>query len=148
MKIFAAVLIGGANIERQKSELRRQPNFVIATPGRLKDLLKQKAIRISDFNAVVLDETDRMVDIGFITDIKMFMHLMPKNRQSLFFSATVSPKVEEILNAFVQDPVTVSVKKQETAVNVEQKIVRVFGGGIKNLMHYIKYFLLKNVQRF
>jgi len=133
MRIFAAVLIGGANIERQKTELRKQPNFVIATPGRLKDLLKQKAIRISDYNTVVLDETDRMVDIGFITDIKLFISLMPTNRQSLFFSATVSPKVEEILQAFVKDPVTVSVKKQETSANVEQKIIRVFGGGTKKL---------------
>ncbi|NMB69853.1 DEAD/DEAH box helicase [candidate division WWE3 bacterium] len=133
MRIYSAVLIGGANIERQKTELKKQPSFVIATPGRLKDLLKQKAIRISDYNTVVLDETDRMVDIGFISDIKLFISLMPKNRQSLFFSATVSPKVEEILQSFVQDPVTVSVKKQETAVNVEQKIVRVFGGGTKKL---------------
>jgi len=128
MHIFTAVLIGGASVERQKLELRKQPSFVIATPGRLKDLIKQRAIRLSDFSAVVLDETDCMVDIGFINDIKYFISLFPKNRQSLFFSATVPPKVEEILLSFVRDPVKVSVKKQDTAKNVSQRIVRLTTG--------------------
>lgn len=125
MQIFTAVVIGGANIERQKRELKTNPSFVIATPGRLKDMLKQKAIRLNEFSIVVLDETDRMVDIGFISDIKYFISLFPDNRQSLFFSATVSDKVKEILNAFVKDPVTISVKHQETAENIEQKIIKV-----------------------
>jgi superfamily II DNA/RNA helicase len=66
-----------------------------------------------------------MVDIGFLQDIKHFISLLPQNRQSLFFSATVSPKVEEILQAFVQNPITISVKKQETSENVKQDVVRV-----------------------
>lgn len=123
--IYTASIIGGANIERQKWELSKNPSFVIATPGRLKDLLKQNAIKLDKFNTVVLDETDQMVDIGFITDIKHFIELLPTKRQSLFFSATISPKVEEVLQAFVKDPVVVSVKKQDTASNVEQKIIRV-----------------------
>jgi len=131
MFLYAAVLIGGANIERQKRELSKQPSFVIATPGRLKDLLKQHAIRLGDYSAVVLDETDRMVDIGFIEDIKYFISLIPSKRQSLFFSATVSPKVETVLTAFVKDPVTVSVKKHDAAVNITQDIVRVPVGGNK-----------------
>jgi superfamily II DNA/RNA helicase len=72
-----------------------------------------------------LDEADRMVDIGFINDIKYFISLLPQVRQSLFFSATISGKVKEILNAFVNNPVTVSVEKQATAENVEQKVIQV-----------------------
>lgn len=143
MGIYTAVLIGGLNIERQKRELKKNPSFVMATPGRLKDLLKQNAISLDDFSAVVLDETDRMVDIGFIHDIKYFISLMPKKRLSLFFSATVSPKVEEIIRSFVKNPVTVSVKHQETAENVEHKIVRVPRGSKKS---DVLHTLLSNVE--
>lgn len=125
MGIYTAIIIGGSNIERQKMELRRNPNFVIATPGRLKDLLRQKAIKLDGFNTVVLDETDRMVDIGFIEEIKFFISQLPVQRQSLFFSATLSPKIEDILKAFVTNPVSISVKKRETSANVEQKIVKI-----------------------
>jgi ATP-dependent RNA helicase RhlE len=75
-----------------------------------------------------LDEADRMVDIGFIKDIKFFISLMPPVRQSLFFSATISDKVREILQTFVRNPVTVSVKKQETAESIEQEVIRIKHG--------------------
>jgi ATP-dependent RNA helicase RhlE len=126
--IYVTLCIGGVNINRQISELRQKPHFVIGTPGRLKDLIDTKILQLSQFHTVVLDEADRMVDIGFIKDIKYFISLMPPVRQSLFFSATISEKVKEILQAFVRNPVTVSVKKQETAENVEQEIVRVQHG--------------------
>ncbi len=86
MGIFSVLCIGGMSINRQKSELRRFPHFVIGTPGRIKDLIGEKALTLSSFGNVVLDETDRMVDIGFITDIKYFISLLPQDRQSLFFS--------------------------------------------------------------
>lgn len=126
--IYTALCIGGANINKQISQLRQRPHFVIGTPGRLKDLIETGALQLSQFHNVVLDEADRMVDIGFIQDIKYFISLMPPIRQSLFFSATISNKVKEILQAFVKNPVTVSVKKQETAENIEQEIVRVQSG--------------------
>ena len=80
---------------------------------------------MSTFHNVVLDEADRMVDIGFVNDIKYFISLLPQNRQSLFFSATISGKVKEILNAFVNNPITISVEKQATAENVEQKVIQI-----------------------
>lgn len=123
--IFSAVCIGGVGLYGQKMMLRRNPNFVIGTPGRIKDLVQEHALNLSSFRNIVLDETDRMVDIGFIVDIKYLISLLPARRQSLFFSATVSPKVKEILNSFVQNPVTISVKSQETRKNVVQKIVNV-----------------------
>jgi superfamily II DNA/RNA helicase len=126
--IYTALCIGGANINKQISQLRQKPHFVIGTPGRLKDLIETGVLQLSQFHNVVLDEADRMVDIGFIQDIKYFISLMPPVRQSLFFSATISNKVKDILQAFVKNPITVSVKKQETAENIEQEIIRVQPG--------------------
>lgn len=126
--IYTSLCIGGANMNKQISELRQRPHFVIGTPGRLKDLIETRILQLSQFHNVVLDEADRMVDIGFIKDIKFFISLMPPVRQSLFFSATISGKVREILQNFVKNPVTVSVKKQETAENIEQEIIRILPG--------------------
>lgn len=123
--IKSVLCIGGMSLWMQKNELRQNVNFVIGTPGRIKDLIGERSLIMSSFHNVVLDEADRMVDIGFITDIKYFISLLPVARQSLFFSATISGKVKEILNAFVHDPVTVSVEKQATAENVEQKVIQV-----------------------
>jgi len=123
--IKSVLCIGGMSLWMQKNELRQNVNFVIGTPGRIKDLIGERSLIMSTFHNVVLDEADRMVDIGFITDIKYFISLLPSVRQSLFFSATISGKVKEILNAFVNNPVTVSVEKQATAENVEQKVIQV-----------------------
>jgi superfamily II DNA/RNA helicase len=123
--IKSVLCIGGMSLWRQKNELRQNVNFVIGTPGRIKDLIGERSLIMSSFHNVVLDEADRMVDIGFINDIKYFISLLPQNRQSLFFSATISGKVREILNAFVVDPVTISVEKQATAENIEQKVIQV-----------------------
>lgn len=126
--IYTALCIGGANMGKQISQLRQKPHFVTGTPGRLKDLIETRILNLSEFHNVVLDEADRMVDIGFIKDIKYFISLMPPVRQSLFFSATISGKVKEILQNFVRNPITVSVKKQETAENIQQEIIRVQPG--------------------
>jgi ATP-dependent RNA helicase RhlE len=131
MKISSVLLIGGANMFRQKKDLRRNPDFVIGTPGRVKDLIRQRALNLSYFKNVVLDEADRMVDIGFINDIKYFISLLPKERQSLFFSATISGRVSEILTSFVRNPVTVTVKKNNVAENIKQEIVETGNKGRK-----------------
>ena len=125
MSIYSALLIGGSNMHRQISDLRRNPHIVIGTPGRLKDLIERKRLYLNDFQTFVLDEVDLMVDIGFINEVKYFLSFLPKVRQSLFFSATISPKVREILQAFVKNPITVSVNQQSTAENVNQDIIRV-----------------------
>ncbi|MBI3103733.1 DEAD/DEAH box helicase [Candidatus Daviesbacteria bacterium] len=125
LQIYSALLIGGSNMRRQIDDLRRHPNIVIGTPGRLKDLIQRNYLRLNDFSIFVLDEVDLMVDIGFVTDVKYFMGLLPQIRQSLFFSATISPKIREILSNFVKNPITVSVKSQDTAENVDQDVIRV-----------------------
>lgn len=123
--IYATLCIGGTSTYRQKQDLRRRPSFVIGTPGRLKDFIRDGSLNLSLFSGVVLDEADHMVDIGFIKDIQFIVSQLPENRQSLFFSATIDGKVREVLQNFVKNPVTISVKTQDTAVNVEQDVIRV-----------------------
>ncbi len=125
LQIYSALVIGGSNMQRQISDLRRNPNVVIGTPGRIKDLMQRNLLRLNQFSIFVLDEVDLMVDIGFVAEVKYFMSFLPPIRQSLFFSATISPKIRNILQNFVQNPVTVSTKLQDTAENVNQDVVRV-----------------------
>lgn len=135
MKLYSSLVIGGANIHRQIQEIRRNPHVVIATPGRLRDLVEHKDLYLEDFATVILDEVDLMVDIGFIQDVKFFIGLMPERRQSLFFSATISPKIREVLQAFVRNPITISVKKQDTAQNIDQNVVKVIPGKKVEQLH-------------
>ncbi|MFH0864016.1 MAG: DEAD/DEAH box helicase [Candidatus Gottesmanbacteria bacterium] len=125
LNVFGALCIGGANINRQINDIRRNPQFVIGTPGRIQDLINSRNLNLSNFNSVVLDEADRMVDIGFLPNIRYIIGFLPKNRQSLFFSATIDGKVKEVLNNFVQNPVTVSVKTGETTQNIKQDIIKI-----------------------
>ncbi len=138
LRMYSTLIIGGKNMRAQVSRLRMNPNFVIGTPGRIKDLVQRRALNLNEFANVVLDETDRMVDIGFLSEIKFFIALLPKVRQSLFFSATVSKKVDEILHSFVSDPVTISVKKTDTLSNIRQDLIRVPQSKTKfDLLHEI-----------
>ena len=84
LKIFSVCCVGGANIGRQIADLRYHNNFVIGTPGRLKDLIQRKVLSLSGFNTVVLDEADRMLDMGFINDMRFMMAQMPAKRHTLF----------------------------------------------------------------
>lgn len=129
--IYCALVIGGVDIHRQKHMLRQNPNFVIGTPGRITDLIKHRSLDLSTFNIIVLDEVDQMVDIGFLPSIKYFISLLSPVRQSLFFSATVDGKVSAVLNGFVRDPVTVSVKKQDMPTNIKHDVIRVIDGAKK-----------------
>ncbi len=125
MQINAVLCIGGVSVYPQRMALKRQFNFIVGTPGRIKDLVRERSLNLAGFQSVVLDEADHMVDIGFIADIKYLISLLSPRRQSLFFSATIDGKVGEVLRSFVHDAVTVSVKTHETAQNISQVIVRV-----------------------
>lgn len=138
MKIFSVCCVGGMNINPQISGLRYEHNFIIGTPGRLKDLIERKKITLARINTVVLDEADRMLDMGFIADMRYVMAGMPKDRQTLFFSATVSPDVDKVIKEFLKDPVKISVKTRDTSKNVDQDIVRVERGKEKiDVLHEI-----------
>lgn len=125
MDLEAVAAIGGENIKRQMYSLKHNPHFVIGTPGRIKDLIQRRVLNLMLFQNVVLDEVDRMVDIGFLKDIEFIISYLPRIRQSLFFSATVDGKTQGLLKKFVANPVTVFVKKHDTAENIEQDIIRV-----------------------
>lgn len=125
LNIKSALCIGGSSLKRQKGELFNNPNFIIGTPGRIKDLIEQKYLNLTQFGNVVLDEADRMVDIGFVKEIKYFISLLPQKRQSLFFSATIPLKVEQILSTFVSNPITIKVKSGNTPGTINQKIIKI-----------------------
>lgn len=127
MQMFSVVCVGGVSIGKQLGELRRSHNFIIGTPGRLKDLVNRKRINLSQFRTIVLDEADRMLDMGFVNDMRFVVNLMPPVRHTLFFSATVSHEIERLIHDFCKEPVRVSVKTGDTAQNVEQDVVRVKG---------------------
>lgn len=135
LKIFSVCCVGGAYIGKQMSELRYHNNFIIGTPGRLKDLIERRSLKLSASKTLVLDEADRMLDMGFINDMKYVMGLMPKDRQTLFFSATLSPEIERIINDFLKNPVRISVKTRDTAKNVDQDVVRVKGAHKLDTLH-------------
>lgn len=135
LNIFAALCIGGASLKRQMFDLRRRPQFVIGTPGRLKDLEKQRALYFDSYTSIVLDEVDRMLDMGFIKDIKEIIIKLPSVRHSLFFSATIPESVKEIMNRFLRNPVTISVKTQESSNNVDQDVIRMQGRHKLDVLH-------------
>jgi len=124
-RIFSVCCVGGASIGKQISELRYKNNFIIGTPGRLKDLIERAKIKLSDFSTIVLDEADRMLDMGFINDMRFVMAGMPKDHHTLFFSATISPEIEKLIKEFLREPVRISVKTGDTSKNVDQDVVRV-----------------------
>lgn len=127
MGIYATLCIGGSYIRHQIDELRRNPNFVIGTPGRIKDLIERRVLNISTFGTIVLDEVDRMLDMGFIHEIRHLISLLPQKRQSLFFSATLSPEIKSLINSFAPHHVLVSVGTDQGTEHIDQDVVRVNG---------------------
>ncbi len=125
LNISSLLCIGGASIHRQIYCLRQNPSIIIGTPGRLKDLCQTRRLNLFQFKTIVLDEVDRMVDIGFRDDIKYLISLLSQVRQSLFFSATVSSEVNSIIQTFLKNPITVSVKKAEIVPQIKQDVIRV-----------------------
>lgn len=122
--LSGALLIGGANIGPQLRDLRANPHIVIGTPGRIKDHLERRTLNLATFNMVVLDEVDRMLDMGFINDVRQILNSLAPQRQSFFFSATMEPKVKSLIETFSHQPVTISVKSGDTADSVHQDVVR------------------------
>jgi ATP-dependent RNA helicase RhlE len=122
-----AVLIGGMPMGRQLNELKQHPRIIIGTPGRIKDHLQQGTLKLSGCNMVVLDEVDRMLDMGFINDIRFLLDQLPKDHQAFFFSATLKPEIRNLIHTFTRDPEIINVKVGETTDNVDQNVVRYTG---------------------
>lgn len=131
LPVSVALCIGGQSINAQVSTLRSNPHFVIGTPGRIKDLIQRGAFNTELFSNIVLDEVDRMLDIGFRQDIKFLIAQLPEQRQAAFFSATLNDEAEEIMRTLLTNPVHISVKRMETANHIQQDIVTVKQGESK-----------------
>jgi ATP-dependent RNA helicase RhlE len=127
MQLFSVVCVGGAPIGPQLQKLRKHNHIIIGTPGRVMDLMKRGALKLGGIQTVVLDEADRMLDMGFINDMRFILEKVPTPRHTLCFSATMSPTIKEIVNDFLNDPVSVSVKTQDTSKNIDQDVVRIAG---------------------
>lgn len=125
LSIFNVTCVGGAPIRPQIMSLARKHNIIIGTPGRLKDLFEQKKLSLDDVSTVILDEADRMLDMGFIDDVKYFLRHIPEQRQMLLFSATMAPAIESLVHSFLRNPVKISVKTRDTSKNVDQDVIRV-----------------------
>ncbi|WP_281239824.1 MULTISPECIES: DEAD/DEAH box helicase [Flavobacterium] len=134
-------LFGGVSQNPQVDALKNGVDILIATPGRLLDLHKQGFIDLDHLHTLVLDEADQMLDMGFVNDVKKIVKLTPKNRQTLFFSATMPMAIRELAEMFLTDPETVTVSPvSSTAENVEQRVYFVEKTEKRNLL----YHLIKN----
>ncbi len=119
----SAVVIGGVSQHPQVRALKRNPHIVIATPGRLADLMKQGHYRLDEISVITLDEADRMLDVGFLPEIKRILNAAPKDRQIMLFSATMPKSISSLATAFMKMPLRIEIAPQGTsAKNVEQEI--------------------------
>jgi len=123
-RLFFTTCVGGTPIGPQIRSLKKKNHFVIGTPGRIQDLIDRGIYRAEDVSTVVLDEADRMLDMGFINDMRSILSTTPTERETLFFSATMSPTIEKLVHEFLHDPVTVSVKKKDVTNSIKQDVVK------------------------
>ncbi|HIC44105.1 MAG TPA: DEAD/DEAH box helicase [Sulfurimonas sp.] len=129
------VIFGGVSINPQINNLKTGVDIIIATPGRLLDLMNQRAVDLTQVEFFVLDEADRMLDMGFIHDIKKILKVLPKTRQNLLFSATFSKEIKTLASGFLNDPSFVEVARtNETAAKVEQIVYPVDKGRKREML--------------
>jgi len=142
MHLFSTLCVGGLNIRAQIRDLRRRPHVVIGTPGRLKDLVNQRELRLGAVTTFVLDEADRMLDMGFLPDIKQIISKLSAHRQSLCFSATITPEITKLLDSMLVSPVTVSVRTSETGEHIAQDVIK--AGTNEDKMRELKKMLAQD----
>lgn len=133
--LYSTICIGGASMANQIRDLKKQPQFVVGTPGRLIDLERNGEINFVAYDAIVLDEVDTMLDMGFINDIKYISQRLPEKRHSLFFSATIPAAMNDLMKRFLTDPVSVSVKTRQSSSNVNQEVVKVTKENKLDVLH-------------
>lgn len=122
--LYAALLIGGQPMRPQLEQLKVKPNLVIGTPGRVLDHVKRGTLKLKSISTIVLDEVDRMCDMGFLPDIKLILSGLDSPKQSLFFSATMTNQIEELITSFMVSPEVIKLKSSRTSDNVDQNIIK------------------------
>ncbi len=123
-RLYSVLCVGGTSIHPQIRNLRYKNHFIIGTPGRVLDLINRGILRTEHIQTVVLDEADRMLDMGFIGDMRKILSATPSTRETLLFSATMSKDTEHLVKEFLKDPVTISVKKKDVTKSIAQDVVR------------------------
>ena len=132
MPLFHSLLIGGTNVRKCIQDLQRRNHFIIGTPGRLCDMMKRKHLQIQDFEVLVLDEFDRMLDMGFVTDVMNMNYEMKNKKQTLLFSATVDRSQQQYIDVITDDPLTIKAGKgTHTSKLIDQDIIRIPTGFTK-----------------
>lgn len=121
--LFGTLLIGGTGMGQQLKDLRHNPDIVIGTPGRIKDHLGRGTLKLQNFDLIVLDEVDRMLDMGFVNDVTEILSKLATKRQSFFFSATMDTKVRKLIDTFVSDPITIMLKASASSDNIHQDVI-------------------------
>ena len=134
-RVYFSLVIGGASMGKQMNELRRGPQMVVGTPGRLKDMMERGMLKLDQYQTIVLDEVDRMLDMGFVRDIRTLIDRMPKVKHSLFFSATMSREARAVANEFLVNPITIEIESQRASDNVNQDVVYVQGRNKVDVLH-------------
>jgi ATP-dependent RNA helicase RhlE len=127
LSLKSVLCVGGTNINPQVRALRGQPHVVIGTPGRLKDLVQQGALDLDYTGTLILDEADRMLDMGFIRDVRFLCDSVPAERQTLCFSATITKDIEGLINELLDNPVSVSVRTSSNNDHIHQSTVKAGG---------------------
>jgi len=129
MNIKSAVLIGGESMQKQLGQLQKRPRLIIGTPGRLNDHLKRKSLKLHQSYFLVLDETDRMLDMGFIPQIEQILKFVPKKHQTLLFSATLPQNILKITERYLNDPIRIRVGSTTTPISkIKQEVIQVSEG--------------------
>ena len=126
-QVLSVLLVGGAPMNAQIKQIRRRPRILIGTPGRLKDHMERGTIKLRKTNLVVLDEVDRMLDMGFLPDVTKLLSELHPDRQSFFFSATMEPRIMQLIETFARDPITIKLQTNSPSGNIHQNVVRYSG---------------------
>jgi ATP-dependent RNA helicase RhlE len=137
-RVKLAVVFGGVSINPQMMHLRGGADIVVATPGRLLDLIAHNALRVGQISTLVLDEADRLLDMGFGEELGQLLALLPRQRQTLFFSATFSPAIEALANSLLQNPLRMEVQAQAaTVLDIKQRAIEVDATRRTQLLRYL-----------
>lgn len=127
MKLYSFPIVGGSPIGKQMIELKKGLDMIVGTPGRVKDLMEKGRINMAEVDYIVLDEADRMLDMGFVDDMRLILGKMPEEKQGLFFSATFSPEIKSLCGAFLRNPVNITIPSVSAGERVDQDVIKYRG---------------------
>lgn len=135
--VSSAIVIGGSDFSNQAKSMKEGVDIIVATPGRLLDQLNVLQLKFEDLKYLVLDEADRMLDMGFLPDVKNIIRKVPKERQTLFFSATFPPQIQKLTDEIMNDPVRVNIATTKVAETIRQDVYKVYEAEKLNLIEYL-----------